>query len=43
MASGDIAPPFERDRILSIIPSKAFLLASDEAITDPRIVSQPKW
>jgi hypothetical protein len=32
--------PFEEDGRLSVILSKAFLLAEDEAITDPDIVSQ---
>lgn len=32
--------PFEGDRTLSIILSKAFLLANDHAITDPSILSQ---
>lgn len=32
--------PFEGDGILSVILSKAFLLAHDDAITDPTIVSQ---
>lgn len=32
--------PFEGDPLLSIILSKAFLLADDRAITDPSIVSQ---
>ena len=32
--------PFEGDRTLSIILSKAFLLAEDAKITDPTIVSQ---
>lgn len=32
--------PFEGDRTLSIILSKAFLLANDHTITDPSILSQ---
>ena len=32
--------PFEGDRILSIVLSKAFMLAADTKITDPTIVSQ---
>jgi hypothetical protein len=32
--------PFEGDRVLSIILSKAFLLAADSKIKDPTIVSQ---
>jgi hypothetical protein len=32
--------PFEGDPLLSIILSKAFLLADDRAITDPSIISQ---
>jgi Domain of unknown function (DUF4132) len=34
--------PFEGDPLLSIILSKAFLLADDRSITDPSIVSQIK-
>lgn len=34
--------PFEGDATLSIILSKAFLLAADESIKDPTIVSQIK-
>ncbi len=34
--------PFEGDRILSIVLSKAFMLATDTKITDPTIVSQIK-
>jgi hypothetical protein len=34
--------PFEGDRILSIVLSKAFLLAEDRKITDPTIVQQIK-
>jgi Domain of unknown function (DUF4132) len=34
--------PFEGDSLLSIILSKAFLLANDQTITDPSIVSQIK-
>ena len=32
--------PFEGDRLLSVVLSKAFLLARDEAITDPTILRQ---
>ena len=32
--------PFERDRTLSIILSKAFMLAADDRITDRTIISQ---
>jgi hypothetical protein len=32
--------PFEGDRVLSIILSKAFLLADDRSITDATITSQ---
>jgi hypothetical protein len=32
--------PFEGDGLLSVILSKAFLLAEDDKITDPQIVSQ---
>jgi hypothetical protein len=39
-AADDLALPFEGDRTLSIILSKAFLLAADDKITDPAIVSQ---
>ncbi len=38
--SGGIALPFEGDRVLSIILSKAFMLAADDKITDTSIVSQ---
>jgi hypothetical protein len=38
--SGRIWLPFEGDTTLSLILSKAFLLAADTAITDPAIVSQ---
>ncbi len=38
--SGDLFLPFEGDRMLAIILSKAFLLAGDTAIQDPTIVSQ---
>lgn len=42
MATGEgkVFLPFEGDALLSIILSKAFLLAADDRITDPRIVSQ---
>jgi hypothetical protein len=32
--------PFEGDPVLSVILSKAFLLADDRAITDPTITRQ---
>lgn len=32
--------PFEDDLVLSLVLSKAFLLADDDAITDPSIVAQ---
>jgi hypothetical protein len=35
--------PFEGDRTLSVILSKAFLLAADAKITDASIVHQLKW
>ena len=34
--------PFEGDGTLSVILSKAFLLADDTKITDPTIISQLK-
>ena len=37
---GKIHLPFEGDRTLAIILSKAFMLAEDEKITDPTILSQ---
>ncbi|WP_217699034.1 DUF4132 domain-containing protein [Prosthecobacter debontii] len=39
-AEGKLYLPFEGDRVLSIILSKAFLLAADDKITDPTILSQ---
>jgi hypothetical protein len=39
-AGAKVHLPFEGDNILSIILSKAFLLAEDTKITDPTIVSQ---
>jgi hypothetical protein len=39
-ASGRVFLPFEGDRILSVILSKAMLLAEDTRITDPTILSQ---
>ena len=36
----DVFLPFEGDNILSIIISKAFLLADDKKIKDPSIISQ---
>jgi hypothetical protein len=41
-SSGQVFLPFEGDRILSIVLSKAFLLAEDLKITDPTIVHQIK-
>jgi Domain of unknown function (DUF4132) len=41
-ASDKLILPFEGDPLLSIILSKAFLLADDRSITDPSIVSQIK-
>jgi hypothetical protein len=38
--SGDLFLPFEGDATLSIVLSKAFLLAADDAIKDPTIVRQ---
>src|SRR5262245_12227446 len=38
----DLVLPFEGDNVLSIILSKAFLLAADDKITDPSIVHQIK-
>lgn len=40
--TGDLFLPFEGDRMLAIILSKAFLLAGDTGIKDPTIVSQIK-
>ena len=39
-AGDKIFLPFEGDRILSVIPSKAFLLAADDEITDTTILRQ---
>jgi hypothetical protein len=42
-AAGDkVFLPFEGDNMLSVILSKALLLAEDTKITDPTIVSQIK-
>ncbi len=41
-ASDKLILPFEGDSLLSVILSKAFLLADDRAITDPSIISQIK-
>lgn len=38
--SEDVFLPSEGDRLLSVILSKAFLLARDEAITGPTILRQ---
>ena len=37
---GKLYLPFEGDETLSLILSKAFLLAADKSITDPAITSQ---
>ncbi|MEZ6010010.1 MAG: hypothetical protein R3F05_19925 [Planctomycetota bacterium] len=39
-ATGDLFLPFEGDSRLSMIVSKALLLARDTKITDPSILSQ---
>jgi len=39
-ARGDLFLPFEGDPTLSVILSKAFLLAADDKITDPTITRQ---
>ena len=39
-SAGDVLLPFEGDQMLSIILSKAFLLAGDAKITDPTIITQ---
>ena len=39
-APGELFLPFEGDALLSIILSKAFLLAADDRIKDPSITSQ---
>jgi hypothetical protein len=39
---GKVFLPFEGDRVLSIILSKAFMLAEDTKITDPTIIRQIK-
>jgi hypothetical protein len=36
----DVHLPFEGDRGLSIVLSKAFMLADDDKITDPSILNQ---
>jgi hypothetical protein len=41
-ANGKVFLPFEGDRMLAIILSKAFLLAEDKKITDPTITRQLK-
>ncbi|HAP62301.1 MAG TPA: DUF4132 domain-containing protein, partial [Cytophagales bacterium] len=38
--TGNVFLPFEGDRGLSLLLSKAFLLAEDDKITDPTILSQ---
>ena len=42
MESSNISLPFEGDRTLAVILSKAFLLAEDQKITDPTITRQIK-
>jgi hypothetical protein len=42
-AADALVLPFEGDTTLSIILSKAFMLADDDKITDPTIVHQIKW
>jgi hypothetical protein len=37
---GEVFLPFEGDNLLSVILSKAFLLAADQTISDPTILSQ---
>jgi hypothetical protein len=37
---GHVRPPFKGDDTLSVILSKAFLLADDDKIADPAIRSQ---
>ena len=39
-AAGRLYLPFEGDSVLSVILSKAMLLANDAAITDPTITRQ---
>jgi hypothetical protein len=39
-ATGKLFLPFEGDSVLSVILSKAFLLADDQKISDPTIISQ---
>ena len=39
-SANGISLPFEGDRVLSIILSKAFMLAEDDSITDPSITTQ---
>ncbi len=41
--AADVFLPFEGDRVLAIILSKAFLLADDTKITDPAIESQIRF
>ena len=41
--SGKLFLPFEGDNTMSIILSKAFLLADDKKIKDPTIVNQIKF
>ncbi len=38
--AGQVALPFDDDRTLSVILSKAIMLAADDRITDPTIRSQ---
>jgi hypothetical protein len=42
--NGRVRLPFEGDGLLSVILSKAFMLAEDDKITDPQIISQlTRW
>ncbi|HJT78160.1 MAG TPA: DUF4132 domain-containing protein [Gemmataceae bacterium] len=42
-SGGKVFLPFEGDNVLSVILSKAFLLAEDSKIKDPTIVRQIEW
>jgi hypothetical protein len=39
-STGDVFLPFEGDRVLAVILSKALMLAKDTQITDPTITLQ---
>jgi hypothetical protein len=41
-SSAQVFLPFEGDRTLSVILSKAFMLAADDTIKDPSITAQIK-